>query len=279
MPLLDTHPKPDTWTTLVAQLKTTDVKKQSEAAFELAHGDRPVPATIISSLEDALDHPSPRVLAVILTTLGRAAFEDATARLHSPDRIRELSAHPDKRVAFAATNLLTVMERRRDAHPDPLELFAPPTTPNEFDALTLRSPRVRSDRVVLRQKAATGELNLAEHSLVQRLRQLGTPGSPSTLDEVQAVFRSLEGLSFGSLENHRQVCSLIQAVLRTFRRKLCCTECGRQAGLTVLRGRQPEVGSFQFDHGRHVSEEHRSRFHGGVNHVPRLLLFSPTTQN
>jgi hypothetical protein len=145
-------------------------------------------------------------------------------------------------------------------------------TGDDFDSLVLAAPRSREAREKLRtRKGIAG--NASKHFLICQLRELADPGRPGTVAEAKDLFARLEGLSFGSFEQNREVARAIRAVLDRFEVRLRCPQCSektppiqRQARLAFLARNDTASGTFAFDHGRRGT----SRYHSGTARLPRL---------
>ncbi len=137
-----------------------------------------------------------------------------------------------------------------------------------LDQLTVAATRSREARAALREQAADG-LDLTEHSLVKRLRELLEKSGSEVIGQIKTVFERLEGLSFGSTETNREVAKLIRDSLSRFGdAKLCCTKCGGPATLVILAQKQSAAGLFTFYHGRRKE----GQYHSGTSSIPSLAI-------
>ncbi|MFO0840955.1 MAG: hypothetical protein U0797_00970 [Gemmataceae bacterium] len=184
----DTTPQPaeslnpledDRWGSFIAQLKQSPPETQDDVAYELAFGERTVPVTFIPRLEGALDHPSPRVLALVLTTISRSLTKGPAVALNAPDRVRQLTEHPDSRVEAAAWALVAAAGRHALPTPGPTLVAVSALTRmcevvQGFD-LEADYPLVREKLVDLfREYRAEVLAPLLEPAFLKRLRSFPT---------------------------------------------------------------------------------------------------------
>ncbi len=221
----------------------------------------------------AADQPD-RVRVLLLRAAG-AALDDA---LGGPEAVRQTVApkglvllyESDGEVRREAARLLLGLSEwdlRLRAALGEVALVVPDLTKG-LDQLTVAATRSKGARVALQEQAAEG-LDLSEHSLVKRLRELLEKAGGEALGQIETVLGRLEGLSFGSIEANREVAKLVRDVLSRFGdARLRCTKCGGPATLVILAPKPAAGGNFTFYHGRRKE----GQYHSGTLSVPQLRI-------
>ena len=106
-------------------------------------------------------------------------------------------------------------------------------------------------------QSAIGELQM-EMNRLQRTIRLA----------IQSQLVSFSGRSLGTLDDNRELASLLHQLLDSHGLRLKCPECGHPAILRVSPRPGATAGVFVFDH----TIEGRRTFHGGKQVVPELQV-------